>query len=99
MMTTDRGPGWNKIIAVCGSFGIPLVGMAYALTVTLTHISDRIERMELKQQEQSIDTKDIKDDVNFLKSRIDTIERRQERHQRDNNYRFELWEHGAKPKS
>lgn len=95
-MTSDRGPGWNRLLMVGSAFGIPLLGMAYAAIVTLTRLDDNMTNLRLNQQEQGNDIKDIKADLNILKTRVDTIGRRQENNQRDNNYRFMLWEHGIK---
>lgn len=96
-MTNDRGPGWNRLLMIGSAFGLPLLGMGYAAVVTLTRLDDNMTTLRLNQQEQGIDIKDIKADLNTLKGRVDTIGRRQENNQRDNNYRFMLFEHGIKP--
>ena len=95
-MTSDRGPGWNKILAVGSAFGLPLLGMAYAGVVALTKLDDKVGGIVLKQQEQGMDIKDIKSRISTIEGRVDTISRRQDNNQRDNNYRFLMWEHGVK---
>ena len=96
-MTSDRGPGWTKIMTFGSAFGLPLLGMLYAGVVAITRLDDKVGGMLMKQQEQGLDIKDIKSRLGTIEGRVDTITRRQENNQRDNAYRFMLYEHGIKP--
>lgn len=95
-MTNNTGPTWNRIITVASAFGIPIVGLAFAGVVLITRMDDKMTNFQIKQQEQGDDIKGIKEDVNALRIRIDTLNQRQRDGQKANEYRFLLQEHEHK---
>lgn len=89
-MTNNTSVSWNKIITICSVFGIPLVSVGFMLCVWLTRLDDKMTNFSLKQQEQGFDIKGIREDLNVLKVRVDTITQRQKDNQRETEYRFQL---------
>lgn len=92
-MTNNSGVSWNKIITVCSVFGIPLVSVCFMGIIWLTRLDDKISSIATNQNEQSYDIKGIKEDLNLLRVKVDTVTQRQKDAQRENDYRFRLQEH------
>lgn len=92
----DQNVSLNRLITVCSAFGIPLVSLAFAAVVLITKMSDKVDGLTLRQQEQGFDIKDIKQDMNALRIRVDSVAQRQKDNQRENDFRWLLQEHKKK---
>lgn len=95
-MANQDNVSWNKVITVCSAFGIPLVSILVAGIVWGTRIDDKMTNFSLKQQEQGYDIKALNTKVDEISVRVDTITQRQKDAQKDNNYRFLMYEHDKK---
>lgn len=93
MTSNNSGVSWNKIITVCSVFGIPLVSVCFMGIIWLTRLDDKITNIASSQMEQGYDIKGIKDDLNALRVKVDTVTQRQKDAQREIDYRFKLQEH------
>lgn len=92
----DQTVSWNRIITICSVFGIPLISVCFAGVVLITRLDDKMTNFQIKQVEQGYDIKDIKADLNALKTRVDTVAQRQREDRKDNEYRWLLENHKKK---
>lgn len=88
----NKTVSWNRIITVGSVFGIPMVSLAFAAVVLITKMDDKLVNLQLKQQEQGADIKDIKDDAKSLRVLVDSVAQRQKDYQRENEYKWWLQE-------
>lgn len=93
---TNNTITWNKIIALCSAFGIPAIGVVFALVVWGVRLDDRMTNMIITQEKQGNSIENLNDKIDRLSIRVDTVAQRQKDDKREQQYLFKELEHKKK---
>ncbi|HVW99730.1 MAG TPA: hypothetical protein VHA52_04690 [Candidatus Babeliaceae bacterium] len=80
---TTSGVSWNKVIAVCSAFGIPMISILFAVVVWGTRIDGKLT-------DQGDNIREIKADLRGLHGQVDTIALRQHDAALERSYQYKM---------
>ncbi|HXP51159.1 MAG TPA: hypothetical protein VN922_14470 [Bacteroidia bacterium] len=75
MSPIDR-TSWNKILALCGSIGVPLISVAIWLIVAGTHLVDKVDLIGANQIKTDARLDLLDNKIDRLSHRVDTLANR-----------------------
>lgn len=88
-MAIDR-TGWNKTLALCGTFGIPLISVSVWLIVNGTKAVDSLGVLSIKVTEVQSTVKDVQTDLRSVHVQIDSIRHAQQLNKMDQDWQFKM---------